>query len=381
MKLFTTQSTKLLDQLTLEYEPIDSIDLMERAAEALTEEINKTVSPDRRLYIFAGPGNNGGDALATARLLLGLGYQPAVYLFNTIPSHRLSTDCARNCDRLRATGITQFYEITNQFTPPEIQRGDVIIDGLFGAGLHDPLSGGFASLARYINESEAFVISIDIPSGLFGEWNPDASPDRVVKADLTLTLQTPKLAFFFAENTQFTGRVKVLDIGLHPRAIAETATDYYLTTAIDVVRHLHTRAKYTDKHDYGHLLLAAGQYGMVGASVLAARAALHSGGRSGIGPRASLRQPHSANSCTRSALLARQRRRAYRRDSLEPALHGAGRRPGHGVQRHLDSGSQASASGGEATPRARCRRAELHCSGPEHSAIAALPHHTHPACH
>lgn len=277
MKLFTTQSTKLLDQLTLEYEPIDSIDLMERAAEALTEEISKTVSPDRRLYIFAGPGNNGGDALATARLLLGLGYQPAVYLFNTMPSHRLSTDCARNCDRLRATGITQFYEITNQFTPPEIQRGDVIIDGLFGAGLHDPLSGGFTSLARYINESEAFVISIDIPSGLFGEWNPDASPDRVVKADLTLTLQTPKLAFFFAENTQFTGRVKVLDIGLHPRAIAETATDYYLTTAIDVVRHLHTRAKYTDKHDYGHLLLAAGQYGMVGASVLAARAALHSG--------------------------------------------------------------------------------------------------------
>ena len=155
MKLFTTQSTKLLDQLTLEYEPIDSIDLMERAAEALTEEISKTVSPDRRLYIFAGPGNNGGDALATARLLLGLGYQPAVYLFNTMPSHHLSTDCARNCDRLRATGITQFYEITNQFTPPEIQRGDVIIDGLFGAGLHDPLSGGFASLAR--SEVRRFV--------------------------------------------------------------------------------------------------------------------------------------------------------------------------------------------------------------------------------
>ena len=277
MKLFTTQSTKLLDQLTIEYEPIDSIDLMERAAEALTEEISKTVSPDRRLYIFAGPGNNGGDALATARLLLGLGYQPAVYLFNTMPNHRLSPDCARNCDRLRATGITQFYEITNQFTPPKIEPGDVVIDGLFGTGLREPLTGGFTSLVRYINESGAFVIAIDIPSGLFGEWNPEASSDRVVQADLTLTFQTPKLAFFFAENTQFTGRVKVLDIGLHPRAIAETETGYHLTTVADVAPRLHSRAKFSDKRTYGHLLLAAGQHGMMGAAILAARAAMHSG--------------------------------------------------------------------------------------------------------
>ena len=93
MKIFTTQSTKLLDRLTIEYEPVSSIDLMERAAEALTSEICNTISPSQRIYIFAGPGNNGGDALATARLLIDRGYKPVVYLFNTMPNHRLSADC------------------------------------------------------------------------------------------------------------------------------------------------------------------------------------------------------------------------------------------------------------------------------------------------
>ena len=170
MKIFTTQSTKLLDRLTIEYEPVSSIDLMERAAEALTSEICNTISPSQRIYIFAGPGNNGGDALATARLLIDRGYKPVVYLFNTMPNHRLSADCEQNRERLRRTGHNNFFEITNQFTPPVVNSGDCVIDGLFGAGLKEPLTGGFASLVRYINESGAFVISIDIPSGLFGEW-------------------------------------------------------------------------------------------------------------------------------------------------------------------------------------------------------------------
>ena len=258
MKIFTTQATKLLDQLTMEYEPIASIDLMERAANAITEEICQAISPSRTIYIFAGPGNNGGDALATARLLLKRKYNPIVYLFNTMAGHRLSPDCEQNRKRLKETGHANFFEINNQFSPPSIQPDNVIIDGLFGAGLREPLSGGFASLVRYINESGAFVISIDIPSGLFGEWNPDVSSDRTVKASLTLTLQTPKLSFFFAENNQFVGKVKVLDIGIHSRAIAQTETPYYLTILPDVARNIVPRAKFSDKRDYGHLLLAAG---------------------------------------------------------------------------------------------------------------------------
>ena len=274
MKLFTTQSTKLLDQLTIEYEPIDSIDLMERAAEALTEEISKTVSPDRRLYIFAGPGNNGGDALATARLLLGLGYQPAVYLFNTMPNHRLSPDCARNCDRLRATGITQFYEITNQFTPPEIEPGDVVIDGLFGAGLHDPLSGGFASLVRYINESEAFVISIDIPSGLNAD---DGSAELCVTADLTVTMAAVKTGMLTRKGPNASGRVAVARIGSPDRYLEEAGGDYELFTKIDA-RNLLAREPFdTFKNRRGHLAVIGGSADYCNAPFLSGEAALRTG--------------------------------------------------------------------------------------------------------
>ena len=277
MKLFTTQSTKLLDQLTIEYEPIASIDLMERAAQALTEEISKTVAPERHLYIFAGPGNNGGDALATARLLIERGYRPVVYLFNTMPNHHLSADCARNRDRLKEKGCPDFYEISSQFTPPVIQPDDVVVDGLFGAGLREPLSGGFASLVRYINESGAFVIAIDIPSGLFGEQNPDASPDRVIQAALTLTLQMPKLAFFFAENAANIGECKVLDIDLNRDAINKAATNYYLVEDYEVKNLLRRRPDHCSKYDFGSLLLVAGRYGMLGAAVLSARAAMRAG--------------------------------------------------------------------------------------------------------
>ncbi len=297
MKIFTTQSTRLLDQSTIDYEPITSLDLMERAAQALTEEICKVVSPERRTYIFAGPGNNGGDALATARLLTERGYHPVVYLFNTASDHRLSSDCEMNRNRLRAVKGVDFFEITNQFTPPAIEPDDMIIDGLFGAGLREPLSGGFASLVRYINESNAFVISIDVPSGLFGEWNIEVPSERIVKARLTLTLHAPKLAFFFAENEKYVGQVRVVDIKLHPQAIAETETPYYYTMPIDIATLMRNRAKFSDKRDYGHLLLAAGQYAMMGAAVLSTKAALHSG--AGL---VSVHSPRCANFILQTAI-------------------------------------------------------------------------------
>ncbi len=280
MKLFTTQATRLLDQTAIEYESITSLDLMERAATAITNEVCRTVSPESRIYIFAGPGNNGGDALATARLLIERGYHPVTYLFNTLASRHLSSNCEINRRRLRECASSNFREITShagQFIPPTTVEGDVIIDGLFGTGLKEPVEGGFASLIRFINDSKAFVISLDIPSGLYGEWNQGNLYERIVRAHLTLTLQSPKLSFFFAENERFIGKVRVLDLNLHPRAVADTETSYYLTTESDVAHLLRTRNRFSSKHDYGHLLLAAGQYAMTGAAVLAARAALHSG--------------------------------------------------------------------------------------------------------
>ncbi len=280
MKLFTSQATKLLDQAAIEYESITSLDLMERAAKSITNEICQMVSPEHRIYIFAGPGNNGGDALATARLLIERGYRPVTYLFNTLASHHLSSNCEINRRRLIECSPLGFHEITNslrQFSPPSITPDDVIIDGLFGTGLKEPIEGGFATLVRYINDSKAFVISLDIPSGLYSEWNQNNLDERIVHAHLTLTLQSPKLAFFFAENEKFIGKVRVLDLELHPQAIADIETPYHLITEADTAQRLHRRKRFSSKHNYGHLLLAAGQYSMTGAAILSARAALHSG--------------------------------------------------------------------------------------------------------
>ena len=119
MKIFPTTSIKQLDAYTIENEPIDSIDLMERAANALAKAIaERWDDVDTPFVVFAGPGNNGGDALAVARLLAGQGYSIEVYLFNT--KGQLSPDCEANKERLGGLAGIVFHEITSQFVPPQL---------------------------------------------------------------------------------------------------------------------------------------------------------------------------------------------------------------------------------------------------------------------
>lgn len=275
MKIFPTESIKQLDAATIESEPIASIDLMERAARALTDAIAERWEPDTPMTAFAGPGNNGGDALAVARLLAEKGYKLEVYLFNT--KGTLSADCETNKELLTCMDEVTFHEVTTQFVPPVLTADHVVIDGLFGSGLNQPLSGGFAAVVKYINASPSTVVAIDIPSGLMGEDNSYNVPTNIVRADLTLSLQLPKLAFLFAENEQYVGEWQLLDIGLSEEAIDEMLTDYSLTEHDDVNYLLKTRGRFAHKGDFGRALLVAGSQGMAGASVLAARACLRSG--------------------------------------------------------------------------------------------------------
>ena len=126
MKIFPTTSIKQLDAYTIENEPIASIDLMERAAEALAKAISERWSADTPFTVFAGPGNNGGDALAVSRLLAQKGYKPEVYLFNTKGS--LSPDCEANKEKLNGVSGVVFHEITSQFVPPTLTADHVVID-------------------------------------------------------------------------------------------------------------------------------------------------------------------------------------------------------------------------------------------------------------
>ena len=153
----------------------------------------------------------------------------------------------------------------------------MVIDGLFGSGLNRPLTGGFAAMVNYINQSEAEVVAIDIPSGLFGEDNRKNDSEAIIKASLTLTFGFPKLAFLFPENEQYVGEWKILDIGIHPDAIYETASPYSLVTEEDISYSLKSRKRFAHKGTFGHALLIAGSKGKMGAALLSAKACLRSG--------------------------------------------------------------------------------------------------------
>lgn len=276
MKIFTAAQIHELDKYTIENEPIESIDLMERAAKALTRAIMDEYSSLMPVIVFAGPGNNGGDALAVARMLAENNYTVTVYLFNV--NGKLSNDCAVNKVRLMDNRrVKNFIEVRQEFEPPVLEEGMLIIDGIFGSGLNKPLAGGFASLVKYINSSAATVVSIDVPSGLMTEDNTYNVRANIIHADLTLTLQHVKLAFLFKENQPYVGRLKVLDIRLSKEGIQKLDANYTMLEENDVRQMILPRSAFAHKGDMGHALLIAGSYGMGGAAVLAAKACLRSG--------------------------------------------------------------------------------------------------------
>ena len=277
MKIFTSAQIHELDNYTIEHEPIKSIDLMERAAKTLTEAIVERWAVSVPIVVFAGPGNNGGDALAVARMLTERGYQVKTFLFNI--NGRLSADCAENKRRLSEVKKAKnlFTEVTLEFDPPQLERGMLVVDGLFGSGLNKPLSGGFASLVKYINASHAEVVSIDMPSGLMTEDNTYNVRTNIVRADLTLTLGQKKLAMLFAENQQYIGELRVLDIRLSREGIKKIDSQYTMLEEDDVRQLLLPRDPFAHKGTMGNALVIAGSYGMAGAAILATEACLRSG--------------------------------------------------------------------------------------------------------
>ena len=276
MKIFTTAQIHELDKYTIEHEPISSLNLMERAARALTQAVTSEWSAATPVVVFAGPGNNGGDALAMALMLSEQNYQVSVYLFNI--SGQLSADCAANKQRLQnAKRLKAFVEVSMEFDPPKLDSDTLVIDGLFGSGLSRPLAGGFASLVKYINASQAKVVSIDVPSGLMTEDNTYNIRANTIRATMTLTLQQPKLSFLFPENQQFVGEVRVLDIQLSKEGIEKIEAPFSIVEEDDVRKCLLPRSPFAHKGQMGTALMIAGSYGMAGAAVLAAKACMRAG--------------------------------------------------------------------------------------------------------
>lgn len=274
MKIPTISTARSADAYTVENEPISSVDLMERAATQVYFWLMRNLkSKEVSIKIFCGMGNNGGDGLVLARLLATQDIYAQVFILHT--SESFSCDCEVNYERLKAIPEVPMYGIFSKDDFPKIDDDDIVIDALFGSGLNRPLEDVSAELVRHINDNHAIRIAIDIASGLNGDSVHDG--DAIVRADYTLSMQFPKMAFLYPENEPFVGTWEVLDIKIHPDYIEKLETVNFHTTAETIKPLLHKRGKYSHKGTYGHALLIAGSTGKTGAALLASESCMRSG--------------------------------------------------------------------------------------------------------
>jgi NAD(P)H-hydrate epimerase len=273
MKILNVRQIRDWDQYTIRHEPISSIDLMERAAKKSVEWLQENNFLNKEFIIFCGKGNNGGDGLAIARMLLQKGNSVSVYILESGADG--SDDFQINLLRLKDRPGAAIYLLYSTTEFPAIKPGSIIIDALFGSGLSRPLEGIAAKLVEHINGSGSEIISIDVPSGLFIDTSSKGNP--VIKSTHTLSFQCTKLAFLVAENAGYIGSVHILDIGLHKDFYDQVKSDYELTDKLLITTIYKPRDPFAHKGKYGHAMLVAGSYGKMGAAILAAQACLRSG--------------------------------------------------------------------------------------------------------
>ncbi|WP_020606140.1 bifunctional ADP-dependent NAD(P)H-hydrate dehydratase/NAD(P)H-hydrate epimerase [Spirosoma spitsbergense] len=273
MKILNVDQIRALDQATIEKEPIAPINLMERAALTFVDWLAEHFPVTTPIKVFCGLGNNGGDGLAIARLLLEREYAIEVCVVRYAP--RESDDFMHNHRRLKLITETIRYIESGQDIPA-LRHNEVVIDAILGSGLSRPADGIVQQVIEQINRSPATVISVDIASGLYTD-KPNAPNDVIIEPDYTVTFQLPKLAFMLPDNSRYVGDWQFVDIRLHKRFIDKAPTPYYFTQAQDARLLLKKRNRYSNKGTFGHALLLVGSYGKIGAAVLAAKACLRSG--------------------------------------------------------------------------------------------------------
>lgn len=269
MKILTSEQIQSADQYTIKYEPISSLDLMERASNAFVMKFLEVNREKRPVKIFCGIGNNGGDGLAIGRLLKEKGWE--VYLYVVGKTQNGSDDFKANLER------SELYAVLNGTNDlPNISENDIIIDGLFGSGLSRPLEGFYEEVVEYLNEQHCLKYAIDIASGLYAH-QPLPSDAIAFRPDCTFSFQLPKLAFFLPECHPYVGEWQLVDIGLDQLFIQKQETNFYQTELEDIVPALPKRSKFTHKNEVGRLMIAAGSKGKMGAAVLCTEAAFRSG--------------------------------------------------------------------------------------------------------
>jgi hydroxyethylthiazole kinase-like uncharacterized protein yjeF len=257
-----------------------SLDLMERAGKALAAALSDEtfhgvkLRKRPRLLVLAGLGNNGGDGFVVARLLAAERWRCTVALLGGEP--RPGSDAAVNLEEWRRMNGKVLGEAETSVLLAEGADGfDLVLDAIFGTGLERPVEGAVAKLIGRLNETGLPVVAADIPSGLSCD---NGTPLGIaVRCRATLTIGAAKPGLFLAEGPEYSGRVRVCDIGLlEPASLGLTRSAVVLdehTTAGTWPR----LARLSHKGSRGHVLIVAGSRGKAGAAILAARGALRSG--------------------------------------------------------------------------------------------------------
>lgn len=275
MKVFSIEQLYQADKITAQKQEVSYNELIERSGTQVFNWFHERLkSAPVPIHVFCGIGNNGGTGLVVARLLIENGYTVKTYIVNY--SDKRAKDFLVNYDRIK--NVTKEWPLlmTSEDDFPEMSPNDIIIDAMFGIGINRSPEGWVKTLFQYINAQPCFKLSIDVPSGMFANA-PTADLEAVIQANHTLTIQSPKLAFFLPQTGRFAGYYDVLDIGLDQEFLATNPGIATIISKPNAQRMYRQREKYSHKGDYGHALVVAGAYGTMGAAVLSTKSALRVG--------------------------------------------------------------------------------------------------------
>ena len=275
MKVFSKEQIYQGDKITEEKQNIPSTELMERAGNQIFNWMHLRMQGAQvPIHIFCGIGNNGGDGLVLARHLITHCYNVITYVVNCGNSR--SEDFLASYERVKEVTKTwpSLLKCKNDF--PEIHPDDIIVDAIFGIGLNRPVDDWIKALFTKFETSKAFTLSVDIPSGLYTDMPVD-DVNGVVKANYTLSFQSPKLVFFLPETADYIGQWEVVDVGIDRDYLMTTETEVELISKNEVLPMYKPRKKFSHKGDFGHGLIIGGSYGKIGAVHLASKSILSVG--------------------------------------------------------------------------------------------------------
>jgi hydroxyethylthiazole kinase-like uncharacterized protein yjeF len=273
LPLLASPQIREADAYTIAHEPISSINLMERASKAFVGWfINHFPDKKQPISVYCGTGNNGGDGLAIARMLHDHHYK-AINVKITRFSDKATDDFNANLKRLQKT--IELFELKSGDNLL-VEDSPVIIDAMLGSGLNKPLADDYKKLVEYLNGLKKTVVAVDIPTGFFaeGEIKPSA---EVLKADLVITFQQPKINFLLPESLPVINCWEAVNIGIDEKFVQSLNSPYQFVGEKDIRKLLKPRHRFSNKGTYGHALIVAGQAKTMGAALLCSSACAHAG--------------------------------------------------------------------------------------------------------